>query len=268
MIPTLGSRRSLRRAPANRALFMLDDKLRAAPSRPERHTVLHSWCRAIPMVRADRRRRSRCTALYRRRPQHSRHEQPCRVQQPRPSTSAASSQQFAARRSSCVSSRTLGALNRARLADMLLEKSGFEGGRVFFTLGGADANENAVKIARQASAKPRGKIITRDRSYHGASYAAMALSGDSRTRHQVDPEAFGVVHVPPPYAYRCPFGSANDDAVRRTERRTHRRRDRHSTTRRRRRRVDGAECRHERHRRAAELLAAAARRSRVSAASI
>jgi taurine--2-oxoglutarate transaminase len=35
----------------------------------------------------------------------------------------------------------------------------------------------------------------------------MALSGDTRTRHQVNPEAFGVMHVPPPYAYRCPFGS-------------------------------------------------------------
>ena len=95
---------------------------------------------------------------------------------------------------------------------MLLEKSGFAGGRVFFTLAGADANENAVKFARQASGKPRGTIITRDRSYHGASYATMALSGDTRTRHQVDPEAFGVIHAPPPYAYRCPFNSATAEA--------------------------------------------------------
>ena len=35
----------------------------------------------------------------------------------------------------------------------------------------------------------------------------MALSGDARTAHQVDSEAWGVRHVPPPYAYRCPFGS-------------------------------------------------------------
>jgi taurine--2-oxoglutarate transaminase len=108
----------------------------------------------------------------------------------------------------CFVTNSWGAEPRARLAAMLLEKAGFEGGRVFFTLAGADANENAVKIARQASGKPRGKIITRDRSYHGASYAAMALSGDSRTRHQVDPEAFGVIHAPPPYTYRCPFDSA------------------------------------------------------------
>jgi taurine---2-oxoglutarate transaminase len=109
----------------------------------------------------------------------------------------------------CFVTNAWGAQPRARLAEMLLEKSGFAGGRVFFTLAGADANENAVKLARQASRKPRGKIIARDRSYHGASYATMALSGDTRTTHQVDPEAFGVVRALPPYAYRCPFGSGS-----------------------------------------------------------
>jgi taurine--2-oxoglutarate transaminase len=69
-----------------------------------------------------------------------------------------------------------------------------------------------VKFARQAAGKPRGWIITRDRSYHGASYAAMALSGDARTAAQVDPAAFRVLHAPPPYAYRCPFGSSSDAA--------------------------------------------------------
>jgi taurine--2-oxoglutarate transaminase len=111
----------------------------------------------------------------------------------------------------CFVNSAWGAEPRARLAERLLQVSGFEGGRVFFTLGGADANEHAVKFARQASGKPRGRIITRNRSYHGASYATMTLSGDSRTQSTdaiaalVD--AFGVVHVPPPYAYRCPFGS-------------------------------------------------------------
>ncbi|MCE5233923.1 MAG: aminotransferase class III-fold pyridoxal phosphate-dependent enzyme [Mizugakiibacter sp.] len=109
----------------------------------------------------------------------------------------------------CFVTSAWGAQPRAALAEALLEKSGFDGGRVFFTLAGADANENAVKFARQASGKPRGRIIARDRSYHGASYACMALSGDARTRPQADPEAFGVLRVPPPYAYRCPFGSAD-----------------------------------------------------------
>jgi len=110
----------------------------------------------------------------------------------------------------CFITAAWGAEPRARLAERLLEKSGFEGGRVFFSLGGADAIEHAVKFARQASGKPRGLIITRDRSYHGATFGGMALSGDSRTSYYIDPQDLGVVHVPPPYAYRCPFGSASD----------------------------------------------------------
>lgn len=112
----------------------------------------------------------------------------------------------------CFVTSAWGAQPRAELAEALLEKAGFDGGRVFFTLAGADANENAVKFARQAGGKPRGHIVTRDRSYHGASYACMALSGDARTRSQVDPEAFGVLHVPPPDTYRCPFGSEDAQA--------------------------------------------------------
>jgi taurine--2-oxoglutarate transaminase len=110
----------------------------------------------------------------------------------------------------CYASAAWGAEPRARLAESLLEKSGFEGGRVFFTLGGADANEHAVKFARLASGRPLGLIVTRDRGYHGASYGAMAFSGDSRTVAQADSARYGVVHVPPPYAYRCPFKSASD----------------------------------------------------------
>lgn len=111
----------------------------------------------------------------------------------------------------CFVTNAWGAEPRAQLAARLLEVSGFAGGRVFFTLGGADANEHAVKFARQAAGKPRGWVITRERSYHGASYAAMALSGDSRTS-AVDPQSFRVLHVPPPYAYRCPFGSSSPAA--------------------------------------------------------
>ena len=107
----------------------------------------------------------------------------------------------------CFVTSAWGAKPRAALAAQLLDITGFERGRVFFTVGGADANENAVKIARQAAKKPQGLIITRDRSYHGASHMAMALSGDSRTHKQVSSAGWGVRHVPPPYAYRCPFGS-------------------------------------------------------------
>jgi taurine--2-oxoglutarate transaminase len=107
----------------------------------------------------------------------------------------------------CFVTSAWGAKPRAALAARLLERAGFEGGRVFFTLGGADANENAIKIARQAAGKPRGLVITRERSYHGATHFAMALSGDTRSRDSVDPGALGVRKVPPPYSYRCPFGS-------------------------------------------------------------
>ena len=110
----------------------------------------------------------------------------------------------------CFVTAAWGAKPRADLAALLLEKSGFEHGRVFFTLGGADANEHAVKFARQASGLPRGLVVTRERSYHGATYGAMALSGDARTEAQVDAAAWGVVRVPPPYAYRCPFGSPDE----------------------------------------------------------
>jgi taurine---2-oxoglutarate transaminase len=109
----------------------------------------------------------------------------------------------------CFVNSAWGAKSRADLAARLLEISGFEGGRVFFTLGGADANENAVKFARQASGRPQGKLVARDRSYHGASYATMAWSGDSR-KNDANDAAFGVLRVPPPYAYRCPHGSASD----------------------------------------------------------
>jgi taurine--2-oxoglutarate transaminase len=112
----------------------------------------------------------------------------------------------------CFVSNAWGAAPRAALAERLLERAGFAGGRVFFTLGGADANEHAVKFARQAARKPRGAVIARERSYHGASHFAMALSGDSRTQAQVDAAAYNVHHVPPPYAYRCPFGSADAQA--------------------------------------------------------
>src|SRR4029077_20892841 len=112
----------------------------------------------------------------------------------------------------CFVTSAWGAEPRARLAELLLEKAGFDGGRVFFTLGGADGNEHAVKFSRQAGRKPHGWVITRERSYHGASYGAMALSGDARTADQVNPTVHRVVHVPPPYAYRCPFQAESEDA--------------------------------------------------------
>jgi taurine--2-oxoglutarate transaminase len=110
----------------------------------------------------------------------------------------------------CYVTNAWGAGPRAELASRLLELSGFDGGRAFFTLGGADANEQAVRFARLASGRPQGLIITRDRSYHGASTLGMALSGDTRTQGQVDAEALGVRHARPPDSYRS---QANDPGL-------------------------------------------------------
>ncbi len=75
--------------------------------------------------------------------------------------------------------------------------------KTFFCLGGAEANENAIKMARMYTG--RNKIMARYRSYHGATYGAIALTGDYR-RLPVEPAMPGVVHFLDPHCYRCPFG--------------------------------------------------------------
>jgi len=77
--------------------------------------------------------------------------------------------------------------------------------KVLFTLGGAEAIENAIKMARQYTG--RHKIVTRYRSYHGATYGAATAGGDPR-RLPNEPGISGIVRVHDPYAYRCPFGYA------------------------------------------------------------
>src|SRR4029434_9928896 len=68
--------------------------------------------------------------------------------------------------------------------------------KTFFTLGGADANENAIKLARFYTG--RHKILARYRSYHGATAGSMMLTGDPR-RWASEPGMPGVVHVLDPY---------------------------------------------------------------------
>lgn len=179
--------------------------------RPERETVLHSWCVQdgwdAPTVVGGAGARF-FTNDGRSILDFSSQSECCNLGHQHPAVVAAIRAQADAL---CYIANAWGAEPRARLAERLLEKSGFEGGRVFFTLGGADANEHAVKFARQAAGKRRGLIVTRDRSYHGASYAAMALSDDTRTLAQADPAQFGVVHAAAPYAYRCSLGTGCDD---------------------------------------------------------
>jgi len=92
---------------------------------------------------------------------------------------------------------------KVELAERLLAMAGPGFSKVFFTLGGAEANENAIKIARQVTG--RLKMISRYRSYHGASMGALALTGDWR-RPPMEPLIPGVTHVPDCYCDRCPFG--------------------------------------------------------------
>jgi taurine---2-oxoglutarate transaminase len=81
--------------------------------------------------------------------------------------------------------------------------------RFLYTLGGADANENAIKLARGYTG--RNKILARYRSYHGASYGAMAVTGDPR-RVAWEPTVMpGVVHFLDPYRYRSTFHRCNPD---------------------------------------------------------
>ena len=85
---------------------------------------------------------------------------------------------------------------RARLGAKLAEIAPGDIDVFFFTNGGADANENAIKVARAYTG--RHKILARYRSYHGGTAGAIALTGDPR-RWAVEPGMPGVIHVLDPY---------------------------------------------------------------------
>ncbi len=92
---------------------------------------------------------------------------------------------------------------RAYLGKLLADITHENFNHFLYTLGGGDANENAVKLARQYTGKH--KILTRYRSYHGATHGAAALTGDPR-RVAWEPNLMpGVVHFLDPYGYRSTF---------------------------------------------------------------
>jgi len=96
---------------------------------------------------------------------------------------------------------------RGRLGELLAEVTPGNLKKTFFCLGGAEANENAIKMARLYTG--RHKILAHYISYHGATHGAIAMTGDNR-RWPVEPTMPGVVHVLNPYCYRCPFGWRRD----------------------------------------------------------
>ncbi len=97
--------------------------------------------------------------------------------------------------------------SRSRAAEMIAGYAPAGLNRVFFTNGGADANEHAVRLARLTTGRP--KVLSTYRSYHGATSMAMALTGEPR-RWANDTGTAGAVHFFGPYPYRSAFHAQNE----------------------------------------------------------
>lgn len=110
----------------------------------------------------------------------------------------------------CFVGPSYGAESRATLAKMIIERMPEEFGKVFFTNAGADANENAVKIARMYTG--RNKIFSRYRSYHGSSFGAGNLTGEPR-RYALEPGIPGFVKFFDPYIYREAIDFPSEEAA-------------------------------------------------------
>jgi taurine---2-oxoglutarate transaminase len=93
--------------------------------------------------------------------------------------------------------------SRSTLGRLLAEVTPGDLSLSFFTNGGAEANENAIRLARWYTG--RHKVIARYRSYHGATAGSLTLTGDPR-RWPSEPGIPGVVRMFDPYTYRCPAG--------------------------------------------------------------
>ena len=92
----------------------------------------------------------------------------------------------------------------------------FEGGAVFFTCGGSEAVETALKLARQYQVEigepNRTRFLSRHQAYHGATLGAMAVSGNRKRREIYLPLFTDSGKVNTPYCYRCAYGCENCDA--------------------------------------------------------
>lgn len=97
---------------------------------------------------------------------------------------------------------------RGHLARLIAEVSPATHSKVFFTNGGADANENAVRMARIVTGKR--KVLAMYRSYHGNTSTAITLTGDPR-RWANEPADGSVAHFFGPYAYRSAFHSSSPE---------------------------------------------------------
>lgn len=91
---------------------------------------------------------------------------------------------------------------RSEAARLVAERTPGDLDRIFFTNGGADANEHAVRMARLATG--RHKVLTTYRSYHGGTTTAVNMTGDPR-RWPNDNATTGTLHFWGPFLYRSPF---------------------------------------------------------------
>lgn len=110
----------------------------------------------------------------------------------------------------CYLSPAYGSEPRGELAKMIIELMQDNMGKVFFTNGGADANENAVKMARMFTG--RQKVFSRYRSYHGSTYGAGNLTGEPR-RYPLEPGIPGFVKFFDPYIYREQIKFESEEAA-------------------------------------------------------
>lgn len=94
---------------------------------------------------------------------------------------------------------------RAKLGRKLSEITPGTLNRTFFTNGGTEAVEHAMKLARMYTG--RHKIITLYQSYHGATYGALCAGGDPRGLPHDSQGVPNIIHVENPYFYRCPWNS-------------------------------------------------------------
>ena len=84
------------------------------------------------------------------------------------------------------------------------------GGRVYFTSGGSEATETAIKLARQYHLErgqaARYRVVSRHQSYHGSTLGAMTVSGNVARRAPYQPLLAEWGHIAPCFCYHCPFG--------------------------------------------------------------
>ena len=110
----------------------------------------------------------------------------------------------------CFVGPSYGVESRATLAKMIIERMPDNMGKVFFTNAGAEANENAVKMARMFTG--RNKVMSRYRSYHGSSFGAGNLTGEPR-RFALEPGVPGFIKFFDPYIYREPIAFESEEAA-------------------------------------------------------